>query len=434
MSQADRAASQLFRRPTRERFATRGLRRSAGRRAGARTSCPSRFARRSVTAIGPEHRGPAEALRRILYRLPALAFGASSQRGTPADRRIAPRAGEITRSIGVVACDRCWRSLVFSAGASAKRGLVTGFADGEEFQSGDASQRDSLVRTGHRDADAGIVRLAVDLARDRRGPTRPADPTNPGSSLLRLLLGRRRCARRRGPRPQGAAHASTTPRIGPRARRGPADAAAVQLEADSLRRRRLRPGARRPLLGQLRSRWRRAQPPLPAAQADEVWNEANSTDWLTPQFEGKTVVGVDLLPGDAERLLQVHQVGQPEDAGRRRRYRPVRRSTRRPVPGAAARPAGPVLAAAPLRASPKVRRRRGKKGKQEIRQDKGLHRAVDVRRPLPSSDRQHRRRPAALRPHPVRRLHSRSRPDRAASSGAPRRPSTVSPAASTRSG
>ena len=35
------------------------------------------------------------------------------------------------------------------------------------------------------------------------------------------------------------------------------------------------------------------EPQLPAAQAEEVWNEANSSDWLTPQYEGKTAVGVE---------------------------------------------------------------------------------------------------------------------------------------------
>jgi hypothetical protein len=34
-----------------------------------------------------------------------------------------------------------------------------------------------------------------------------------------------------------------------------------------------------------------AEPTLPAAQAIEVWNEVNSSDWITPQYEGKNAVG-----------------------------------------------------------------------------------------------------------------------------------------------
>ena len=30
------------------------------------------------------------------------------------------------------------------------------------------------------------------------------------------------------------------------------------------------------------------EPPLPAVQALEVWNEPNSSDWINPQFQGKT--------------------------------------------------------------------------------------------------------------------------------------------------
>ena len=33
------------------------------------------------------------------------------------------------------------------------------------------------------------------------------------------------------------------------------------------------------------------EPPLPPVQALEVWNEPNSSDWINPQFQGKTILG-----------------------------------------------------------------------------------------------------------------------------------------------
>ena len=116
------------------------------------------------------------------------------------------------------------------------------------------------------------------------------------------------------------------------------------------------------------------EPQLPAAQAEEVWNEANSSDWLTPQYEGKTAVGVERYrqmlnasyksiksvnpkmlvlagatepygdkPGGArvqpvqfwQQLLCVHpkkgKKGRREEAGRGQMAAPRRRSTSSPI-------------------------------------------------------------------------------------------------------
>ena len=182
-------------------------------------------------------------------------------------------------------------SLVLSAGASAKRGLVTGFADPEEYQTGDTSQRDLwLDRTV--DADAGIVRLAVEWY-SIVGSQRPVDPTNPGSSaydfssvdptvrgasprgLKVLLTVNHAPAWAEGPgRPADAPAGSWRP--------NPADLADFTQALAARYSGNFDPDGAGP------------QPPLPAAQGIQVWNEPNSSDWIAPQYEGKQIVGGNL--------------------------------------------------------------------------------------------------------------------------------------------
>ena len=132
------------------------------------------------------------------------------------------------------------------------------------------------------------------------------------------------------------------------------------------------------------------EPQLPAAQAEEVWNEANSSDWLTPQYEGKTAVGVEryrqMLNASFKSIKSVNPNMLVLAGG----HGAIRRQAWR-----GARPACSVLAAASLRAPEEGEE--GKETEKEAGPDKWLHRA-DVRRPLPSSDRQHRVRPVASGP------------------------------------
>ena len=176
------------------------------------------------------------------------------------------------------------------------------------------------------------------------GPTRPADPTNPGSTSydfssvdgavrdaeargLKVLLsvnGAPDWAEEPG-RPSNVATFSWKPI--------PSDVADFMQAVAARYSGNFDPDGAGP------------EPQLPAAQAEEVWNEANSSDWLTPQYEGKTAVGVEryrqMLNASYKSIKSVN----PNDARPGRGHGAVRRQARR-----GARPAGPVLAAASLRA------------------------------------------------------------------------------------
>ena len=177
--------------------------------------------------------------------------------------------------------------LALPSSAPAARGLVTGFEDGDQFQSQAASIRTEVFNRAV-DAQAGIVRLAV-IWPAIATSGRPADPTNPGSASYNFppgLDGAVRDARARGltvllavngapdyaeepGRPASVVNAFSWKPI-------PSDVADFMQAVAARYSGNFAPAG---------------EPPLPAAQAIEVWNEVNSSDWITPQFEGRTAVG-----------------------------------------------------------------------------------------------------------------------------------------------
>jgi Cellulase (glycosyl hydrolase family 5) len=188
-----------------------------------------------------------------------------------------------TRRLALLATSALLAVLAVPTTASAARGLTTGFSDGDEFQSSDASNRNLwLDRTV--DAGAGIVRLGVEWP-GLVTPVKPVDPTNPGSVSydfstldqavtaaeshgLKVLLSINHAPTwAEGPnRPSSAATGTWKP--------NPSDVADFAQA--------------------LASRYSGSFMGLPAVQAIEVWDEPNSGDWLTPQFTGKNFTGADL--------------------------------------------------------------------------------------------------------------------------------------------
>jgi hypothetical protein len=186
-------------------------------------------------------------------------------------------------------------ALAFPAAAAAKRGLTTGFGASEQYQSADPSERNAWFdRTV--EAGAGYVRLGVLWA--AVAPQRPPDPTNPSSYDLSLIDAAVRDATKRGlkvlitvnqappwaegaDKPAGFGQGSTSSGLGVW-KPNPSDLAAF-MQAIATR-----------YSGHFDPDGLGGQPVLPAVQAIEVWNEPNTSDWLAPQFQGKTPVSPDL--------------------------------------------------------------------------------------------------------------------------------------------
>ena len=176
--------------------------------------------------------------------------------------------------------------LALPAGAAAKRGLVTGFSDPDDYQGANVAQRPLWMQRTV-DSGAKIVRLAVHwhgIAKQR-----PIDPTNPGSlsydfssvdgavrdaaahGLSVLLTINKAPAWAEGPNRDPAAEEGTwRPNVSDLANFSRALAARYS-------------GGFAPA----------GEPPLPAAQFVEVWDEPNSSDWLAPQFQGRTALSPD---------------------------------------------------------------------------------------------------------------------------------------------
>lgn len=206
------------------------------------------------------------------------------------DRTLQLVAGRRIGRIAVLVACGLFAALALPAAASAARGLTTGFHD-DEYQSSDMALRatwlDRVV-----DAKARIVRFTVPWDAVA-GNQRPPDPTNPGSASYDFSLvdaGARDAAARgltvllntslktpvwaEGPgRPASAAPGTWKP--------NPADFADFHQALAARYSGTFDPDGAGPA------------PPLPAAQALEVWNEPNLEYWLSPQFEGKTAVGVE---------------------------------------------------------------------------------------------------------------------------------------------
>jgi Cellulase (glycosyl hydrolase family 5) len=171
--------------------------------------------------------------------------------------------------------------------AAPAQGLQTGFAGLEQFQSSDPAQRavwfDRTANSG-----AGLVRLSIiwkDIA-----PNRPPDPTNPGSASYNFssIDGPVRDARARG------LGVLLTINVTPTWAEGPGRPASAE------------PGTWKPNISDfanfmqaVAARYSGHFGGLPAVQAIEPWNEVNSSDWLNPQFDGKTA----LSPGYYRNML-----------------------------------------------------------------------------------------------------------------------------------
>jgi Cellulase (glycosyl hydrolase family 5) len=188
-----------------------------------------------------------------------------------------------TRLIALLAACAALTALALPTSASATRGLTTGFSGGDQFQSGDNSQRNLwLDRTV--DAGAGIIRLAVEWPGVVTA-TKPPDPTNPGSTSYDFagLDAAVTAAESHGLKVLLSINHTPTWAEGPNR---PSSAAAGTWEPN--------PSDLGDFAQALASRYSGNFMGLPAVQAIEVWDEPNSGDWLNPQFTGKSFTGADI--------------------------------------------------------------------------------------------------------------------------------------------
>ena len=166
------------------------------------------------------------------------------------------------------------------------RPLTTGFSDGDEFQSADASQR-NLWFDRTVDAGAGIVRIGVEwpAVATPAGATRPADPTNPDSISYDFtqIDAAVTDAEAHGLKVLLSINHAPTWAEGPNR---PASAQTGTWQPN--------PSDLGDFSQAVASRYSGTHAGLPAVQAIEVWDEPNSGDWLTPQFTGKSFTGADL--------------------------------------------------------------------------------------------------------------------------------------------
>jgi hypothetical protein len=177
-------------------------------------------------------------------------------------------------------------TLAIPTGAAAKRGLATGFSDPDEYQGFDTASRPLWMQRTV-DSGAQIVRLAVQWDKIARTP--PTDPVNPADpaydftsvdgpvrdaaakGLTVLLTINKAPPWAEGPnRPTTAEEGTWRPDVNHLANFSQALATRYS-------------GGFAPA----------GEPPLPVAQYIEVWDEPNSSDWLSPQFEGKTALSPD---------------------------------------------------------------------------------------------------------------------------------------------
>src|SRR5215207_2260483 len=174
-------------------------------------------------------------------------------------------------------------ALVFPASAPAARGLVTGLTGPEQYQVPDPATR-ALAFDRTVEAGAGIVRLAVhwrDLA-----STPPANPASPNSYNFSVVDASVRDAAARGIQvlitvnsaPDWAEAPGRSASAGEGAWRPNPSALADFMQAVAAR----YSGSFDPV---------GAEPPLPAVQALQVWNEPNQDRWLAPQFQGSEIIG-----------------------------------------------------------------------------------------------------------------------------------------------
>jgi hypothetical protein len=198
--------------------------------------------------------------------------------------------GRVRRIAALAACG-VLVALAHPAFAAANRGLTTGFADDPLYVSGNPAERATwLDRTV--EAKAAIVR--IDLSwRGVAGSARPVDPSNPasGSYDFSAFDAAVRDAKARGLGvlltiagvPAWAEAADRSPRaLAGTWKPTPSDLADFVQAVASRYSGGFDPDGPGSAL------------PLPAVQAIEIWNEPNLSGFLMPQYEGGTVVSVDL--------------------------------------------------------------------------------------------------------------------------------------------
>ena len=291
----------------------------------------------------------------------------------------------------------CSPLLAHPAVAPAKRGLVTGFADGARNESSDPTERATwLDRT--LEARAGIVRLDLSW-RGIAASQRPLDPTNPGSAsydfsridaavrdaeargLVVLLLINSAPAWAEAPgRPPSAEPGTWKP--------SPSDLADFMRAVAARYSGGFDPDGPGPA------------PPLPAVQALQVPGLSPTSTPAQSAIRGADSLQPRPLPRDAQRRLLGGEGGGPEDARGHRRtlaiwWFPRRQSS----------PARPVLPRAALRA-----RGEEEEGEEEerrleagVRENAKLPRPGEVRRSRPQPD-QHQRGGGAVGHQSGRRL------------------------------
>ena len=136
----------------------------------------------SAAALHPANEVRCNGADRVGYKL-RFVLGptqATKKEHLDTDRTLQLMAGGRIGRAALVVC-ALLAALVFPAAAPAKRGLTTGFEDGDEYQSSDPAER-ALWLDRTVDSGAGIVRLSVSWA-SVAAPSRPPDPTNPGSAF-----------------------------------------------------------------------------------------------------------------------------------------------------------------------------------------------------------------------------------------------------------
>ena len=300
-------------------------------------------------------KGPAESLGRIRYNFPLLVLRRQPERDSGCHRS-GPRAGGIRRSVWVVV-GLLLAALAVTPSAFAKRGMVVGFSGTDQYQEASPADRSQWMgRTV--DADGGMVRLSVGWA--YVAPTRPLDPTNPGSVSYDFssLDGPVRDAAARGLK------VLLTVNVAPDWAEGPGKPPST--DAGTWK---VSPSDLADFNQALATRYSGTysppgQPPLPAVDAIEVWNEPNASDWIEPQFEGKTAVSPDayraMLNASYTAIKQVSPRIQVVAAG----TAPYGDPPGGPYPGGDQRVQPVQFWQRLLCVQPKKTKKKGKKGKQ----------------------------------------------------------------------
>jgi hypothetical protein len=247
-------------------------------------------------------------------------------------------------------------ALVPAASASAKRGLVTGYSGTDQYQTASAADRAAWMdRTVQ--ARGGLVRLSVGWA--YAAPTRPLDPTNPGSASYDFssIDGPVRDAAARGLKVLLTVNVAPTWAEGA-GRPASADPGVWKVNPSDLA----------DFMQAVAARYSGnfapvGQPPLPAVDAIEVWNEPNSSDWIEPQFEGKRAVSPDayrqMLNASYKAIKQVNPRIQVVAAG----TAPYGDPPGGPYPGGDQRVQPVQFWQQVLCVQPKKVKKKGKKGK-----------------------------------------------------------------------